>query len=353
MRRRCSCGRGGRQGRVPEYSLQVLRVRRLPQADRGGPARSYRQTVWDTAGAQTLGPTTPFAVELTQLDGSTVRGPIKQSIVIAQATLKGSIYYDSYNSKLGGASWAAAALVGRRHRRRHPHQARQRRRVLRAQRHVHGLPRRLGQRRAHDRQGDRRQVAASGLVWRRRCGGHRRSGLQLMPDGTANPRLRAPQSARPSSGLSPDGSVYLTTAVGTASDPTWWAGVARGGARPRCTRPTPARSCPTRHPDGCRMPTFSAGRHACWPSATSPSRARRWSLMDFDAKARKASNARALYSSTAGHLGWPFLLPDNGGVIFAVTELGDLQRRGGTHRRHDDGGPSSDLSIADARRARA
>lgn len=55
------------------------------------------QDVWQQAGEQSDGPADLFMVELTVLGASGPIGPIEEQLVIAQATLKGSIYYDSYS----------------------------------------------------------------------------------------------------------------------------------------------------------------------------------------------------------------------------------------------------------------
>jgi hypothetical protein len=69
------------------------------------------QNVWEQAGARALGATDPFSIELTVLDGGTVKGPIRQQITIARATLKGSIYYNSYESKLSMNPGAVLRIV--------------------------------------------------------------------------------------------------------------------------------------------------------------------------------------------------------------------------------------------------
>ena len=57
------------------------------------------QDVWKKAGDQTLGPKAPFTVEVTVQGASGAVGPMHTEIVIAQATLKGSIFYNSYVSQ--------------------------------------------------------------------------------------------------------------------------------------------------------------------------------------------------------------------------------------------------------------
>jgi hypothetical protein len=58
------------------------------------------QDVWVTAGQKTYGKSEPYTIELTTLSGGTVTGPSVQHFIIAQANIKGSVYYNSYNSKL-------------------------------------------------------------------------------------------------------------------------------------------------------------------------------------------------------------------------------------------------------------
>src|SRR5262249_2197720 len=60
------------------------------------------QDVWDAAGSHTQGPSDPFQIDLTTFTGGAATGPITEKIVIAQATISGSIYYNTYNSITGG-----------------------------------------------------------------------------------------------------------------------------------------------------------------------------------------------------------------------------------------------------------
>jgi hypothetical protein len=58
------------------------------------------QDVWAAAGDHAYGASDPFAVSLTLISGSTVTGPVTEPIVIAPATLKGSVYHNTYSTKL-------------------------------------------------------------------------------------------------------------------------------------------------------------------------------------------------------------------------------------------------------------
>jgi hypothetical protein len=62
------------------------------------------QDAWVKAGQQTNGQSDPFTLELSVRAGGSVQGPIVTHFTIAQATVKGSIYYNSYASRLAGAA---------------------------------------------------------------------------------------------------------------------------------------------------------------------------------------------------------------------------------------------------------
>lgn len=63
--------------------------------------------VWAKAGEKTMGNLDPFKIELSAMGTGAAAGPISATWTIAQATIKGSIYYNSYSSKLG-----AGGLLG-------------------------------------------------------------------------------------------------------------------------------------------------------------------------------------------------------------------------------------------------
>ena len=67
------------------------------------------QGIWEQVGEATGGADDPFTVELTTLSGQNVQGPISEKIVVAQATVTGSIFYNSYNS---GASSGGTGGTG-------------------------------------------------------------------------------------------------------------------------------------------------------------------------------------------------------------------------------------------------
>jgi hypothetical protein len=69
------------------------------------------QVEWATAYAQSKGISDPVTVELSTVTGGTVTGPIKESWTFAKGSLKGSIYYNTYNSTIAGNNGAVMVLA--------------------------------------------------------------------------------------------------------------------------------------------------------------------------------------------------------------------------------------------------
>ena len=94
------------------------------------------------------------------------------------------------------------------------------------------------------------------------------------------------------------------------------------------------------------MPTFSR-TDACyvqrpWPPGTT------LALMDYDATARRASNQRVVWDAkSAGFVGWPFVSPDNRGVIFTLTSDPNFSGGGAFIVPVKQFGPRSELWMAD------
>ena len=73
------------------------------------------QNVWVAASAHTGGAADPFALSLTTIASGHRDRPVTEPLIIAGATLKGSIYYNSYTTKLntgGGAARCSASSPG-------------------------------------------------------------------------------------------------------------------------------------------------------------------------------------------------------------------------------------------------
>ncbi|MEY4512573.1 MAG: hypothetical protein RLZZ450_4695 [Pseudomonadota bacterium] len=310
------------------------------------------QAAWDKAGAQTMGPSTPFDIELSVLDSGTVRGPLKQSIVIAQATLKGSIYYGSYNSRIGAAGGLGLPGGG-------------------APAGGGGLPGGLGglggggsilrikpgkPAEFFARSGTCtgcHTVSANGerMIAKEFASVNDGSTYALKPDTAPNPQPSRAAVSSAFTGLSPDGSVYINNAVQNGIGPNIMGGPGGGLVPATATlreTDTGTEITGSGIPPSASMGTFSPDGTMIAMNDLAQASGGGISLMDYDAKARKASNPRLLFQGGQGLSGWPFLLPDNGAVIFTTTDARDFSGGGVGINGLAAGGPRSDLMIVDA-----
>jgi hypothetical protein len=310
------------------------------------------QDVWNTAGQQTGGRNDPLSVELTTLNGQTATGPLKQRWVIAQATLKGSIYYNSYNTQLSGGFGNNGAILRIR-----PGQMAE---VFARQGSCTGCH-------SVSANGERMTTkefgvgAVEGIIGDLGgllggLGGAAGGGIAgaiadgqiyaLTPDTAPNspPARAAPGTSF--AGLTPDGKLYLSSAATLEVGPQLQGGVGAAiGDSLLYETDTGTIVQNTGIPTTAMMPTFSAdGSLLTFSDAAQAGRA--IVVMDFDQKNRKASNARTVLTDTR-FLGWPFVLPDNRAVVFSVTDRRDFSGGGVAISPLAARGPFSDLGIVD------
>jgi hypothetical protein len=268
----------------------------------------FPQAIWNQASDLTRGASDPFTVELTVSSGGVVRGPVAEKLVIAQATLKGSIFYNTYATKLVsglGNNGAVLRIV--------PGKAAE---VFVGQSGCTGC---------HSVSANGARLTAVAFT----SGG---ATYAVTAGGATNP---APLSATAPdtgfTGLSPDGSIYVTNAhqgfpvVGPRTGPTNLgtanAGVfltATGAAVPNSGVPTGAMT-PAFSPDGSLLAftdyAIDSGRGLA--------------LVSFDQAKRTSSGYKQLYhATTPNYPGWPFVLPDNKGVVFSLGTMSDFSGGG-------------------------
>lgn len=319
------------------------------------------QDVWNTAGQQTGGRNDPLTVELTSMSGQTIAGPARQRWVIAQATLKGSIYYNSYNSQLAGGGIVQSGAILRL-RPGQPAELFERsgsctgchslsangERMVAMELGLGGLGGLLG-----GSSGSNPLDAIGSLLGGTGGAGGGIAGTissgpvyALTPDTAPNAAPARSATSTSFAGLTPDGKFYLSSAATVAAGPQLQGGFGVGtGESFLIETDTGNVVADTGIPTTAMMPTFSAdGTLLTFSDATQGGRA--IVVMDFDMKTRKAKNARTVVSDSR-FLGWPFVLPDNRAVVFSITDASNFSGGGVGISPIVPRGPTGDLGIVD------
>ena len=279
------------------------------------------QDVWQQAGDQSNGPADPFVIELSVQGTSGPIGPIQEQIVIAQATLKGSIYYNSYSGvgaiyRIPPGGKAELFLGG------------------------------TGCYGCHS-------VSANGSRMVSHIGADPGGSYELTPATQPNPPALAAVPGSGFSGVSPDGSVYVASAHPA------------GQVRPQGTpadaflindaalfaTDTGAAIAGAGIPAGAMMPMFSPDGRLLAFNDFAEAVGRGLAIMDFDPAARAASNRRVVFTDMAQYPGWPFFLPDNKALVFARGDNPQFSGAGaGVFPGTGFLAPASDLYIVDVQR---
>jgi hypothetical protein len=247
---------------------------------------------------------TDYVVELSTLGGGTVAGPVRFHVNIAQATIKGSIYYNTYTSaqsvvpggmvmRIPGGGGAAQAFVS------------------------------TGCNGCHSVSAD-----GSRLISQFMPGGGSAYKIETstMPNPAGNPA-----GPRGSFGaLYPDGSKYLAGSTVIDVARTF---MTRGpGGPPDATlydaasgNPLPNNGIPT----GALMPMFSPDGTLLAFNDFALGQAHGLALMKYDVRTDTATEyAKIMQEDGEMRPGWPFVLPDNHGVVFARTNSADFSGNG-------------------------
>ncbi|HVU02952.1 MAG TPA: hypothetical protein VHE30_14430 [Polyangiaceae bacterium] len=286
--------------------------------------------VWKQASDQARGPSDPFTLEVTVSSAGTIIGPATEQLIIAQATIKGSIFYNSYASKLVSGLGTGGAVL----RISPPDQAK----VVIGQQGCTGC----------------HSVSANGTRLTTQNFSLLPSGASYtVPQGSGDPTTldgTAPQTDF--TALSPDGSIYVTNAhqgfpvVGPRTGPT---NLGTSGAAVYDTT-TGAAIQNTGVPATVMTPSFSPDGKLLAFTDYAITQGHGLAVMDFDQGARTASGYRQVYTSPgAAYPAWPFALPDDRALVFALGALSDFSgggvgiQSGGTAAS----APASDLYITD------
>jgi hypothetical protein len=287
------------------------------------------QDVWDAAGAHTGARSDPYALELTVLSQGAVTGPIRETLVIAPATVKGSIYYNSYSSKLGvttaspDGGWGSGFGIGYGGK------------ILRIP------PKKPAEAFITTGCTGCHSVSASGSRLLTQTTYPGAASYVLTPTTAPNPPAQNAGGAGCFGALYPDGSIFLSTATPTA-------GLAHCNAGASTLRQTDTGALVpgANVPAAAWMPTFSPdGQLLTWTDGTNP---KDLVVASFSRATNATSSPRTIYaeSDATQHPGWPFVLPDDRAVVFERTTSSDYSGEG-AGVAGGLGGPSGDLYIVD------
>jgi hypothetical protein len=256
------------------------------------------QDVWDTAGERTLGKKDPFVVEVTFSAAGTVRGPIKQKWVIAQATIKGSVYYNSYFNLTVGLPGGKVFRI--------PPKGKAEGVTVNECNGCHSL----------SANGTRMTSQTLAL-----------GGRAFDLEGGAPMSLPAPVN-NAYSAMYPDGSRYVT---GSQVIDIGRTNVATQGTATSALIETDTGMAlqSSGIPPDVLMPSFSPDGSLLVFNDYAIESAHGLAMVDFNGKTNTASNYRKLLTIPgANRPGWPFLLPDNLGVVYVTTASPDFSGLG-------------------------
>jgi hypothetical protein len=273
------------------------------------------QKIWDQAAALAGGPSDPFTVELTTSSSGTVTGPVSEKIVIAQATLKGSIFYNSYSSLLvtpsvpsvGVFTGGSGAVL----------------RIVPGQKAAPFL----GQTQCtgcHSVSANGTRMVANDLSPLTSSG----ASYPITLGGAPNPTpilANAPDGSFV--GMYPDGSLYVTNAhpgqnMGPRAGFLGSQGVETSSLHETDTGNVVANSG---IPTGTMTPMFSPDGSLLAFNDYAIGNGHGLAVMNFSKGTRTASAYKKVYELTDGTFpAWPFFLPDNKAIVFAVGTAADF-----------------------------
>jgi hypothetical protein len=277
------------------------------------------QDAWDSAGFYSGGPSDPLTVTLTVVSGGQVLGPVTETIMFAQAAIKGAIYYNTYDSPLAQNNGAILKIS--------PGQAQPTPFLT-----VQGVPPLGPCVSCH-------ALSVNGSVML--------ANTHLYPTGpfvSASYDVTGPAATQvfnnlPEAGFAgvfPDGSLAMTNGLpNTPSRSYAFPDIA--GAPPALisfpnhatshlldTRTGTAVQAPGWDVQHATMPMFSPdGKHIVYNDFDQGGGHSLW-MMDFDVGTRTFSGKRQIFNDPTRYAGWPFFTPDSKQVLFVLTTRDDF-----------------------------
>jgi hypothetical protein len=252
--------------------------------------------VWSKAEEHALGARDPLRVELGVLAGGLARGPVGEQLIVAQATLKGSIFYNSYESKLSPGQGGVLRIVPGKE----------------AELFIGGADGGCNGCHAVSANGER-------LITSVHSGDERADAYAVMPGTAPFPPVLHTNPYDCFVGLSPDGAVYATNSSALFCG--------EGALLYETDTGTPIQGAGL--PAGVTMPSFSPGGTLLAFNDRAINQSHGLALMDYDSAARSASGYRKIYEHPGEFPAWPFVLPDDNAVVFQLGETSRMNFTGG------------------------
>ena len=290
------------------------------------------QPIWDQAIAQTNGASDPLRVELSTLGGGRAMGPVALGLTLTRAKMKGSIFYNTYTSPMALSQGYGSGVVMR----------------IPPGRTAEVF---LGVTTPGECVGCH-AVSANGVrmtAERHGLGGTiyvDSMSYALDPSTPPNPPPLATGIPKAGfSGFYPDGTRFLTTSRPCAGGPMCPGNVigTYGPDTAHLYDTDSGMELPNSGiPGGAKMPMFSPdGTLLTFTDHAIGGDGKGLAVMDFDAASNQATGYREIFSTPTHYPGWPFFLPDNSGVIFALGTDGNyVSEFGGIN-------PVSDIHVID------
>lgn len=273
------------------------------------------QTVWDAVTAATRGKSDPFTLELTVSSGGTATGPVSQTFVVAQATLKGSIYYNSYKSQLvkptdfigvftGGQGAVVRISPGR------PTEA------FLGQTECNGC---------HSVSANGTRMVTNPNPVSTTTGG---ATYAIDVNTSLNPPPLVPNAMNGSfAGVHPSGSLYVSNAHPGGMGPRSGGTGSQGNLTAETyDTNTGALVTNTGIPTGAMTPMFSTGGDRLAFNDYAIGSGHGLAVMSFDVTTRTATGYQKVFETTdvTKFPGWPFFLPDDEAIVFAIGSANDF-----------------------------
>jgi hypothetical protein len=277
------------------------------------------QDAWDAAGFYSNGPSDPLTVTITVKSGGQTLGPVTETIMFAQASIKGAIYYNTYNSPLAGNNGAVLKII--------PGQAQPTPFLT-----VTGAPPIGPCVSCH-------ALSVNGAVMMVNNHTYPAGPFQSLSYDVTGATPTQVYNNLPEAGFAgifPDGSLAMTNGPPNVPSRSYAFPDVAGAPPALISYPNAATSRLLETKSGqvvqaagwdvqhATMPMFSPdGKHLAYNDFDQGGGHSLW-MMDFDVATRTFSNKKQIFTDANRYAGWPFFTPDSKQVLFVLNSRDDF-----------------------------